>query len=191
VILAGLKGLTPQQIRESLLAGDVDTLHMNRLQSLKAIMPISKKERLVLAAFEGDLHALTEADRFLIEMLPITRLPAKIDSLLFKLQADEQLTEANAHMDVIEAAIRELRNAKKFHEILHCILKIGKFLNRGTYLRGDGFRLATLMKVAETRTKHSGTTLLHYLVAVVENNDPSLLNFYDDLAHIDDASKSR
>ena len=53
--------------------------------------------------------------------------------------------------------------------------KVGKVLNRGTHLaKQGGFRLETLLRLADTKAKNKKTSLLNYIVQVSENTAPEL-----------------
>jgi hypothetical protein len=70
------------------------------------------------------------------------------------------------------------------------VLAVGNYLNGGTR-RGEafGFKLTSLSKLTDTKTADNKRTLLHYIVDIVENQAPHLLNFADELVHVTAASK--
>lgn len=69
-----------------------------------------------------------------------------------------------------------------------CLLRLGNALNAA---RGPahGFALSSLPKLLDTRSFDGKTTLLHYLVAHLENKDEDLLQFTLDLPHLDKAAR--
>jgi hypothetical protein len=64
-------------------------------------------------------------------------------------------------------------------------------LQRYNAARGPahGFALSSLPKLFDTRSFDGKTTLLHYLVAHLENKDEDLLQFTYDLPHLDKAAR--
>lgn len=63
-------------------------------------------------------------------------------------------------------------------------------MNRGARGNASGFRLASLNRLADTKSSAAkGTTLLHYLVQVIERKFKDLLKLEDDIPHVREASK--
>lgn len=63
-------------------------------------------------------------------------------------------------------------------------------MNRGARGNASGFRLASLNRLADTKSSAAkGTTLLHYLVQVIEKKFKDLLKLEDDIPHVREASK--
>lgn len=88
------------------------------------------------------------------------------------------------------AACEEVRNSKKFSKILELILLMGNYMNSGT--KNDpayGFEISYLTKLTNTKDADNKQTLLHYLVDVVEKKFPDALTFYNDMTHVDKASR--
>ena len=52
-----------------------------------------------------------------------------------------------------------------------------------------GFDISYLPKLSNTKDRENKATLLHFLVEYVERNHPELLTFYDEMHHLDNASK--
>lgn len=66
----------------------------------------------------------------------------------------------------------------------------GNYMNRGARGNASGFRLASLNRLADTKSSAAkGTTLLHYLVQVIEKKFKDLLKLEDDIPHVREASK--
>ena len=49
--------------------------------------------------------------------------------------------------------------------------------------------LCYLFQLSNTKDRENKGTLLHFLVEYVERDHPDLLHFYDDLIHLDSASR--
>jgi hypothetical protein len=85
-------------------------------------------------------------------------------------------------------AVKEVKNSKKLRKVLEYILAIGNYIN-GQGKRGGvwGFKLDTLEKLDRHRSTDQKSSLLIYLVKILDKNDPSLLQLVDDLANADKA----
>lgn len=63
-------------------------------------------------------------------------------------------------------------------------------MNRGARGNASGFRLASLNRLADTKSSAAkGTTLLHFLVQVIDKKFKDLLKLEDDIPHVREASK--
>lgn len=65
-------------------------------------------------------------------------------------------------------------------------------MNRGARGNAFGFRLQSLNKLADTKastSKAKGTTLLHYLVQIIETKHKDILRLEEDMPHVKEASK--
>lgn len=89
---------------------------------------------------------------------------------------------------VIEAS-REVARSRRMHKLLELVLAFGNYMNRGARGNAYGFRLASLNRLADTKSSaDKGTTLLHYLVQIIEKKFKDLLLLEEDLSHVKDAS---
>lgn len=87
-------------------------------------------------------------------------------------------------------ASREVARSRRLRKILELVLAFGNYMNRGARGNASGFRLASLNRLADTKSSSvKGTTLLHYLVQVVEKKFKDLLRFDEDVPHVKAAAK--
>ncbi|KAK8513525.1 hypothetical protein V6N12_052708 [Hibiscus sabdariffa] len=84
----------------------------------------------------------------------------------------------------------QVRNSVKLKRIMQTILSLGNALNRGT-ARGSavGFRLDSLLKLSETRSRDNKMTLMHYLCKILDEKLPELLYFPQDLESLEASTK--
>lgn len=67
-------------------------------------------------------------------------------------------------------ASRETGRSRRLRRVLELVLALGNYMNRGARGNASGFRLASLNRLADTKSSQSkGTTLLHYLVEILQN----------------------
>ncbi|KAG1347871.1 putative Formin-like protein 17 [Cocos nucifera] len=102
----------------------------------------------------------------------------------------EQISDIRKNLYAVDASCEEIRGSDKLKEIMKKILYLGNTLNQGT-ARGSaiGFRLDSLLKLTDTRATNNKMTLMHYLCKVLAEKSPYLLDFHDDLASLEAASK--
>jgi hypothetical protein len=54
-----------------------------------------------------------------------------------------------------------------------------------------GFRLDSLLKLAETKARNNQTTLLHYLAGLILDKTPELSKFGEEIRSVDTVSKCK
>lgn len=75
-------------------------------------------------------------------------------------------------------ASREVARSRRLRRLLEIVLALGNYMNRGARGNAIGFRLASLNRLADTKSSAAkGTTLLHYLVQVLEKKVSNILDF--------------
>jgi dishevelled associated activator of morphogenesis len=89
-------------------------------------------------------------------------------------------------------ASREVSRSRRLRKLLELVLALGNYMNRGARGNAFGFRLQSLNKLADTKAnsaKLKGTTLLHYLVQIIEAKHKDILRLEEDMPHVKEASK--
>lgn len=89
-------------------------------------------------------------------------------------------------------ASREVARSRRLRKLLELVLALGNYMNRGARGNAFGFRLQSLNRLNDTKAssaKAKGTTLLHYLVQVIESKFKDILRLEDDMPHVKEASK--
>ncbi|KAK6305798.1 hypothetical protein J4Q44_G00245780 [Coregonus suidteri] len=87
-------------------------------------------------------------------------------------------------------AANELLVCDDLHSIIRLVLKAGNYMNAGGYAGSAiGFRMASLLKLADTRANKPGMNLMHYVTMQAQEIDVALLNFPEQLEHIGMAAK--
>ncbi|SPP90245.1 blast:Disheveled-associated activator of morphogenesis 1, partial [Drosophila guanche] len=77
-------------------------------------------------------------------------------------------------------ASREVARSRRLCKLLELVLALGNYMNLGARGNASGFRLASLNRLADTKSSaDKGTTLLHYLVQVIEKKFKDLLKLED------------
>lgn len=75
-------------------------------------------------------------------------------------------------------ASREVSRSRRLRRLLEIVLALGNYMNRGARGNASGFRLASLNRLADTKSSAAkGTTLLHYLVQILEKKVSIILDF--------------
>jgi dishevelled associated activator of morphogenesis len=91
--------------------------------------------------------------------------------LHFRKKFGPMVTEVTARVRSVLDASREVQRSRRLRKLLELVLALGNYMNRGARGNASGFRLASLNRLVDTRASLPGrpsTTLLHYLVEIIE-----------------------
>ncbi|MCJ8737961.1 hypothetical protein PDJAM_G00030080 [Pangasius djambal] len=126
----------------------------------------------------------------LCKMSVVKCLRPRLNSILFKLQFEEQVSHLRPDMLAVSTACEEVKKSKAFSKLLELVLLMGNYMNAGSRnAQSYGFDLSSLCKLKDTKSADQMSTLLHFLAEVCEEKFPDVLKFVDDLQHVDRASR--
>ncbi|GAA6093842.1 protein diaphanous homolog 3 isoform X1 [Tachysurus ichikawai] len=124
------------------------------------------------------------------QMGSVKCLRPRLNSILFKLQFEEQVSHLRPDMLVVSAVCEDVRKSKAFSKLLELVLLMGNYMNAGSRnALCYGFDLSSLCKLKDTKSADQMSTLLHFLAEVCEEKFPDVLKFVDDLQQVDRASR--
>lgn len=129
---------------------------------------------------------------FLLPLIRIHHYEQRLKSLHFKKRFNITLNDLFPRISNIMEASREVSRSRRLRKLLEIVLALGNYMNRGARGNAFGFRLQSLNKLADTKAssaKAKGTTLLHYLVQIIEQKHKDTLRLEEDMPHIREASK--
>uniref|UniRef100_A0A9I9DFC3 Formin-like protein n=1 Tax=Cucumis melo TaxID=3656 RepID=A0A9I9DFC3_CUCME len=173
----------------AVLAMDESVLDVDQVENLIKFCP-TKEEMELLKGYTGDMDNLGKCEQYFLELMKVPRVESKMRVFSFKIQFGSQIVEFKKSLNTVNSACDEVRNSTKLKEIMKKILYLGNTLNQGT-ARGSavGFKLDSLLKLADTRASNNKMTLMHYLCKVLASKTPALLNFHLDLGSLEAATK--
>uniref|UniRef100_A0A8B9KP07 Diaphanous-related formin 3 n=2 Tax=Astyanax mexicanus TaxID=7994 RepID=A0A8B9KP07_ASTMX len=169
-----------------------------RIKELKVLDPkinlvkhLPEQEQLnALAKYKNEYASLSEPEQFGIVISDVKRLRPRLNSILFKLQFEEQVSHLRPDILAVNTACDEVRKSKPFSKLLELVLLMGNYMNTGSRnAQSFGFDLSSLCKLKDTKSADQKTTLLHFLAEMCEEKYPDVLRFVDDLQHVDRASR--
>ncbi|XP_040847256.1 protein diaphanous homolog 3 isoform X4 [Ochotona curzoniae] len=178
-----------EEIRMMILEVDETQLAESMIQNLIKHLP-DQEQLNSLSQFKSDYSSLCEPEQFAVVMSNVKRLRPRLSAILFKLQFEEQVNNIKPDIMAVSAACEEIKKSKSFSKLLELVLLMGNYMNAGSRnAQTFGFNLSSLCKLKDTKSADQKTTLLHFLVEICEEKYPDILNFVDDLKHIDKASR--
>ncbi|KAF5466127.1 hypothetical protein F2P56_016080, partial [Juglans regia] len=180
----------PEKVQlKAVLALDSAVLDIDQVENLIKFCP-TKEEMETLKNYTGDKEMLGKCEQFFLELMKVPRVESKLRVFAFKITFSSQVNDLRKNLNTINNAAREVKESVKLRQIMQTILTLGNALNQGT-ARGSaiGFKLDSLLKLADTRARNNKMTLMHYLCKLLSEKMPELLDFDKDLVHLEAASK--
>ncbi|TXG60766.1 hypothetical protein EZV62_012129 [Acer yangbiense] len=188
------------ELMSSVLDLEESAMDVDQVENLIKFCP-TKEEMEQLKGYTGEKEKLGKCEQFFLELMQVPRVEAKLKVFSFKIQFRSQVSDLRSSLMIVNSVAEQarcahllsfifIRNSAKLKSIMQTILSLGNALNRGT-ARGSaiGFRLDSLLKLTDTRSRNSKMTLMHYLCKVLADKLPDLLDFAKDLASLETASK--
>ncbi|XP_069842592.1 uncharacterized protein [Dendropsophus ebraccatus] len=177
------------EIVEDIKLGRGDIYSSERLNELLKHLP-DREEVQRLKSFQGDRGRLSEADLFMLLLLDLPCYFLRLEALILKKDFYPAVLSLLSAARDLTAAAEELLQCRELHFILMLVLKAGNFMNAGGYAgNAAGFRVSSLLKLADTKANKPGMNLLHFVVMEVQKQDPRFLSFVDKLQHVHSAMK--
>ncbi|KAK4857739.1 hypothetical protein QYF36_005590 [Acer negundo] len=175
--------------KSSVLDLEESAMDVDQVENLIKFCP-TKEEMEQLKGYTGEKEKLGKCEQFFLELMQVPRVEAKLRVFSFKIQFHSQVSDLRSSLMIVNSVAEQIRNSAKLKSIMQTILSLGNALNQGT-ARGSaiGFRLDSLLKLTDTRSRNSKMTLMHYLCKVLADKLPDLLDFAKDLASLEPASK--
>lgn len=190
ILLGGsLKHMTYLKVKSCLLSCDDSVLTGNVLEQLiQYLSPPGQLNK--LQQFWESYDELTEAEQFCVTISEIKRLLPRLKSLSFMQHYTKMVNDIKPDIVSGIAACEEVKESQKFAKLLELILLLGNYMNTGSRNgQAFGFEFSFLTKLRGTKDLENKQTLLHYICETVENKFAELINFYDELSHVDKASR--
>eukprot|EP01114_Cavostelium_apophysatum_P021014 TRINITY_DN7206_c0_g1_i1.p1 TRINITY_DN7206_c0_g1~~TRINITY_DN7206_c0_g1_i1.p1 ORF type:complete len:739 (-),score=147.03 TRINITY_DN7206_c0_g1_i1:81-2297(-) len=187
IVLSRFKVPT-SEIKRAITEFDESILSFDALVAIKSIIPTADEKKL-LSNHKLSQALFRKSEKWILEVMNVPHLELRVQFFTLKLQLPVLLNDLNESIHCVASACQDVRESDKFAKILKLILALGSVLNEGTHLASQGFKLDSLCKLMDTKAKNGRTTLLHYLVQLVHNRLPELLNFHVGMPHIEAASR--
>lgn len=189
ILLSRLK-LSNDEIKRAILTMDEqEDLPKDMLEQLLKFVP-EKSDIDLLEEHKHELDRMAKADRFLFEMSRINHYQQRLQSLYFKKKFAERVAEVKPKVEAIRSSSEEVLRSSALKQLLEVVLAFGNYMNKGQRGNAYGFKISSLNKIADTKSSiDKNITLLHYLITIVENKYPKVLNLSEELRDIPQAAK--
>merc|ERR1712106_669485 len=179
-----------EDIIEMVVTGDFHEFEPEKLRGLMKILP-EQDEIEMLKSWEGDTKKLGNAERFILQLISVKNYRLRVEIMLLKAEFESNMSFLEPAIEAMLTAGEELMNNPKLQNLLYMVLVAGNFLNSGGYAgNAAGMKISSLHKLSDIRSNKPGMNLLHYVAGQVEQTQPDLLSIVDDLAVLEEASRT-
>ncbi|XP_053316451.1 FH2 domain-containing protein 1 [Spea bombifrons] len=178
-----------EQIIEDLRKGRCDLYESEALQELLKLSP-EPEEAKKLKSFSGDKSKLSLADSFMYLLIQMPNYSLRIEAMVLKKEFAPCYSSLSKDMMLIRLATKELMSCEQLHAILYLVLQAGNVMNAGGYAgNAVGFKLSSLLRLADTKANKPGMNLLHFVALEAQKKDATLLTFSEKLEHVNEAAR--
>ncbi|XP_055499653.1 protein diaphanous homolog 3 [Leucoraja erinacea] len=178
-----------KEIVEDIRHGTTKGYGSEELTKLLKLLPEAEEVK-HLKMFQGDENKLPEADLFMLLLVRVPSYCLHLEAMILKEEFEPQVQSLLASVSVLMEAAHELQNCHELHTILRLVLKAGNLMNAGGYSgNAAGFRIASLLKLADIKANKPGMNLMHFVAMEAGKKDKNLLSFPDKLEHIGEAAR--
>ncbi|XP_070554541.1 inverted formin-2-like [Ptychodera flava] len=158
--------MSNEEIVEKIGKGEGVTFGTEKIRGLQKLLPDSS-EIDMLTSFTGDKEKLGNAEGFFLELLKLKSHELRIDCILMKEEFGNTLNFLKPTLKTVIKGGQCILESSALQIFLQLVLSTGNYMNFGGYAgNAVGFKIASLLKLHDTRANKPRVTLLHYLVDV-------------------------
>ncbi|KAI3376040.1 hypothetical protein L3Q82_016573 [Scortum barcoo] len=189
-----------QMIVDDIHHGNSEPYGAEPLRELLKLLP-EPEEVKKLKSYRGDVSKLSLADSFVYLLIQLPSYSLRIQSMLLKEEFPGVCGAMKRDIKILRSATNELMCCEELHAVLHLVLQAGNILNAGGYAgNAVGFKLSSLLSLADTKANKPGMNLLHFVALCVsecplveeeeaQKKDKKLLEFPLKLSHVQPAAR--
>ncbi|KAM9238253.1 FH2 domain-containing protein 1 isoform 2-T3 [Dugong dugon] len=179
----------PRSIVEDIHQGRSEHYGSETLREFLKLLPESEEVK-KLKTFSGDVSKLSLADSFMHYLIQVPNYSLRIEAMVLKKEFLPSCSSLYTDITMLRTATKELMSCEELHSILHLVLQAGNIMNAGGYAgNAVGFKLSSLLKLADTKSNKPGMNLLHFVAQEAQKKDVILLNFSEKLYHVQEAAR--
>ncbi|XP_060637159.2 formin-like protein 1 isoform X2 [Anolis sagrei] len=183
-------GLPIDGICKAIQTYDLQSLSLDFLELLMRFIP-TEYELTTIRKYEKEqrpLDDLSDEDQFMIKFSKIPRLTERMNIMTFLGNFGDTVQLLLPQLNAVIAASMSVKSSTRLRQILEIVLAFGNYLNSSKRGAAYGFRLQSLDALLDMKSTDRKQTLLHYIVRVIEEKYPDLINFSSELHFLDKAA---
>uniref|UniRef100_A0A3B4GAF4 FH2 domain containing 1 n=1 Tax=Pundamilia nyererei TaxID=303518 RepID=A0A3B4GAF4_9CICH len=178
-----------RSIVEDIRKGEGKIYGAELLKDLLKLLPDAEEIK-KLQAFKGDPDKLTLVDSFMYLLIQVPRFEVRIEAMVLQEEFLPCCAAMGHEIDVVRVVTKQLMSCEELHAILHLVLQAGNIMNAGGYAgNAVGFKLSSLLSLADTKANKPGMNLLHFVAMEAKKKDEKLLTFPEKLQDVQSAAR--
>ncbi|XP_070710477.1 FH2 domain-containing protein 1-like [Pempheris klunzingeri] len=178
-----------QTIVDDIHHGNSEPYGAEPLRELLKLLPEAEEVK-KLRSYRGDVSKLPLADSFVYLLIQLPSYSVRIEAMLLKEEFPTACEAMKHNIRILRSATKELMCCEELHAVLHLVLQAGNLLNAGGYAgNAVGFKLSSLLSLADTKANKPGMNLLHFVALEAQKKDDKLLEFPLKLNHVQPAAR--
>ncbi|XP_053475370.1 FH2 domain-containing protein 1 isoform X2 [Ictalurus furcatus] len=178
-----------QAVVEDIRLGNSTQFRLEPLKELLKLLPEEEEIR-KLREFKGDPTKLSMVDSFMFLLIQVPCFDVRIEAMVLQEEFSPSCSALSRELNIVRLATEELMTCEELHAILHLVLQAGNIMNQGGYAgNAVGFKLSSLLSLADTKANKPGMNLLHFVALEAQKKDENLLKFPEKLTHVQSAAR--
>ncbi|KAK3547227.1 hypothetical protein QTP86_017839, partial [Hemibagrus guttatus] len=178
-----------QSLIDDIVHGNSEVFGAERLRELNKLLPDTHEVE-KLHSYKGDKTNLNTVDSFMYQLTLLPRFDLRVEAMLLKEEFLALCSSLKQDVFIIRSAIEELLSCVELHSVLHLVLEAGNIINTDGYGgNAVGFKLSSLLSLAETKSNKPGMNLLHFVALEARKKDAQLLKFPEKLQYVESAAR--
>ena len=142
------------------------------------------------SAIDESIAKLGECEQYMTVMLDIENVENKFQAMVFRAEFDSIVDSIRDGTKILMQACGSVKNSERFRKLLLYALKLGNALNTdGSTQEATAITLDSLLKLAEAKAFDRQTSVLSYLVSILQKNDEDVLRFVEDFVSVKSAER--
>jgi Formin Homology 2 Domain/Diaphanous GTPase-binding Domain/Diaphanous FH3 Domain len=192
-------GVPVETLKHSIVSANTEILDIDTLVALSSLFPAKSYDmelKQLVTTFEGDPQTLSRPEYFLHTLLTVPDIRTKIANLTLGLEVPPRLEQTKEKAEAIKSTLAQLK-ADKIKRFIELLFGIGVYMNNPKGMPPRGFKFSSLLKLKDTKTRvpseytqGKSTTLLHFVVDMLERQESELLGWVDDAPLLSSAANT-
>ena len=186
---------TDDAIIETITRHHAEILSLDDLDTLKTILPSEEETRLLNDHVNKGGALCGRAEKFLHAASLKPKLSWMIEVMSLEKRLDAELEDLVTKATTLQRVLERLASSERIKLLLKAVLELGNLTNyeygrktattqRKTATKALGFRLDSLLKLNEVQSVDKKTNLLDYLVGVLAETQPQVLELPAEFAEL-------
>ncbi|KAL7532341.1 LOW QUALITY PROTEIN: hypothetical protein ACHAXR_005729 [Thalassiosira sp. AJA248-18] len=133
------------------------------------------------AEINVSLSKLGECEQFMAAMLNVPRAEEKMQFMVIRAEFGSCVDNIERDLNLLNEGCDRVKRSARFKKLLQYALKLGNAMNTGSANEeAKAITIESLLKLAEARAYDKRTSVLKYLICIVQKNDEDLLKLPDE-----------